>query len=113
MNKITLYIIVFSCLSLAANSQEKNEDKQLSTTVIAVNSYRPTISDAKKLAQTPTTIDTVLPKPSPTYIYGNDPVQTTFTPDSIQAATMKGEPLDPLYRAYVRGGAVNGINYLA
>jgi hypothetical protein len=113
MNKITLYIIVFSCLSLAAISQEKNEDKQLSTTVIEVNSYRPTISDAKKLAQTPTTIDTVLPKPSPTYIYGNDPVQTTFTPDSIQAATMKGEPLDPLYRAYVRGGAGNGINYLA
>ena len=113
MNKQILYTIIFALIVQVGFGQDEVIDKQLSTTVIKVNSYRPTISDAKKLAESPNTVDTVLPKPTPSYIYGNDPVQTDFAPDSIQAATMKGESLDPLYRAYVKGGAGNGINYLA
>tara|TARA_B110000046_G_scaffold37634_1_gene41063 strand:- start:387 stop:2192 length:1806 start_codon:yes stop_codon:yes gene_type:complete len=113
MNKQIIFTILFGCVWQIGFGQEDDKYTQLSTTVIKVNNYRPTISDAKKMAEIPSTVDTVLPKPSPAYLYGNDPVQTEFAPDSIQAATMKGEPLDPLYRAYVRGGAGNGINYLA
>ncbi len=113
MNKQILYTIIFALIIKVGFGQDEVMDKQLSTTVIKVNSYRPTISDAKKLAESPNTVDTVLSKPAPSYIYGNDPIQTEFAPDSIQAATMKGEPLDPLHRAYVKGGAGNGINYLA
>jgi hypothetical protein len=116
MNKTVIINLLLVLVVSAAYSQEdktkKDSNKELSTTLFEKIDYRPTVSDAKKLTETPSIIDTTLPKPAPQYLYGNEPVKTEFKPDSIEAATMKGEPLDPLYRAYTRGGVGNGINYL-
>ncbi|MCO4805784.1 MAG: hypothetical protein KC456_04245 [Flavobacteriales bacterium] len=114
MNKKTILSILLPAIAFAGFAQEDEKvDENLSTTVMKISTYRPTISDARKLAEKPTIMDTVLPKPEPSYLYGNQPVQTSFMPDSIQPARMKGEPLNPLYRAYARAGAGNGVNYLA
>lgn len=110
-----MMILTWSGLSgyCQGDKNQKDTDRELKTTLFEKIDYRPTVSDAKKITNAPSTIDTILPKPAPQYLYGNDPIKTEFKPDSIEAATMKGEPLDPLYRAYTRGGAGNGINYTA
>lgn len=117
MNKAITLVAAFAMVSALAIGQDDAKDPKdqnnLSTTVIAINSYRPTISDAKKLAESPSTIDTNLVKEEATYLFSNEKYQTQFVPDSISAAKIKGEPLDPLYRAYVRAGAGNGINFLS
>ncbi|GAB5538763.1 MAG: hypothetical protein Salg2KO_08660 [Salibacteraceae bacterium] len=115
MNNVKIAVTILCAIPAFVLAQgDKNTSKNdLSTTVIAVNSYRPTISDAKKIAELPQSFDTNLVKQEPTYLYGNDPYQTEFKPDSISAAKIKSEAFDPLYRAYVKAGAGNGINYLS
>lgn len=116
MNKYKYSTLLLASMAMvgSAFAQQTQDDEapDLSATVVKVNTYRPTISDAKKLREAPSTIDTTLPKPSPSYIYGNDPLELTYVPDSIKAARMKGEPLDPLYRGYTKLGGGNGINYM-
>ncbi|MEZ4721592.1 MAG: hypothetical protein R2813_06900 [Flavobacteriales bacterium] len=114
MTKNILHIALGVLLAgpLVAQQKRTGNEDTLKTTIRTVFDYKPTIADARKLSEAPFTIDTVLPKPEPNYMYGSNRMETEFKPDSIQAAKMKGEPLDPLYRAYTRIGAGNGINYL-
>jgi len=113
MNKKGLYIaLAVTLLSGAAYAQEETSTEDtLKTRILTVIGYKPTISDASKLSENPTVIDTVLEKPEARFEFDNRQIETTYTPDTIKAAKMKGEPLNPLYRSYVKGGVGNGINY--
>jgi len=108
--------IFFIALGIGAHSQAQvsrsNAEDTLKTKIITVFDYKPTISDAKKLAETPSVIDTILPKPEAVYQFDTRMFNTNYVPDSINAAKIKGEPLDPLYRGYMKGGLGNGINYM-
>ena len=108
--------IFFIALGIGAHSQAQvsrsNAEDTLKTKIITVFDYKPTISDAKKLAETPSVIDTILPKPEAVYQFDTRMFNTNYVPDSINAAKMKGEPLDSLYRGYMKGGLGNGINYM-
>ncbi len=107
--------LAMSALVFHANAQvnqRTGKEDTLKTSVATFFEYRPVISSAKKLRSEPSVIDTTVPKPEVKYIYERRQFETTFSPDTIEPAKMKGEPIDPLYRAYVRGGAGNGINYL-
>jgi hypothetical protein len=108
----TFCLLSFATSGMTQVTKRNGQGDTLKTTIRTVFDYKPTVSDAKKLTETPSTIDNTLPKPVPQYLYGANCLETEFLPDSIQAASMKGEPLDPLYRGYVRAGAGNGVNYL-
>jgi hypothetical protein len=114
MNKRSLMIVAMvnavAYGGFAQVSRTGDEDT-LKTRIVTVLDYKPTVSDARKLTVAPTVIDTVLAKPEAQYTFESQQLETTYTPDSIRAAKMKGEPLDPLYRSYVKGGLGNGINY--
>jgi hypothetical protein len=109
-------ILLFVAFGMAVHSQAQvprtGTEDTLKTRIITVFDYKPTISDAKKLSMVPMVIDTALSKPEATYLFDTRLFNTTYVPDSINAAKMKGEPLDPLYRGYVKGGLGNGINYM-
>lgn len=117
MNKKRTYVFIAAgMLSTAAYAQVNHRNGQedtLKTRIVTRFEYNPTVSDAKKLAESPTVIDTTLPKPAVNYLFHSRQMETAYQPDTIQPATMKGEPLDPLFRNYVKLGAGNGINYLA
>lgn len=99
------------CGSTSVFAQVQKDDT-LKTRIIQVIDYKPTISDARKLTETPSTIDTTMDKPAAQYEFENRRIDLNYQPETISAAKMKGEPLDPLTRAYVKAGAGNGINYL-
>jgi len=113
-NKSILILLGAMLVGWASQAQVSRSGREdtIKTSQTTVFEYRPTVSDAKKLAESPSTIDTVLQKPEAQFAFETQQLQTTYTPDSIKAAKMKGEPLDPLYRSFVKGGLGNGINYL-
>jgi hypothetical protein len=116
MNKqliITITGLFFAVNVFAQTNKRTGDEDTLKNEMIIVVNYKPTIADAKKLVETPTVIDTVVAKPTVRYMFGNEQYTTTYTPETIKAAKMKGEPLDPLYRGYAKAGVGNGINYLA
>lgn len=104
--------LTLSLSSLAQVNDRSGDEDTLKVTQITVFGYNPTISSAKKIATTPTVIDTIVEKPAVDYQFERRQFETSYSPDTISPAKMKGEPIDPLYRAYVKGGAGNGINYL-
>ena len=106
-----MVLLILGSSAFAQRVRRSGDEDTLRTRIVTVFDYKPTVSDAKKLAEKPTTVDTVLPKPEPRFAFETQQYGTTYVPDSIKAAKMKGEPLDPLYRSYVRGGLGNGINY--
>jgi hypothetical protein len=97
---------------LQAQVARSGKEDTLKTRIVTVFDYKPTISDAKKQSVSPVFRDTTLQKPQPRYAFERYQYPTIYTPDTIQAAKMKGEPLDPLYRSFVKGGLGNGVNYL-
>ncbi|MBT3648870.1 MAG: hypothetical protein HN542_11575 [Flavobacteriales bacterium] len=111
MNRLTIisFVFVFGASTPFVQGQQ---DDTLKTRIIQVIDYKPTISDARKLGATPVTIDTTMDKPSAQFEFENRRIYLNYQPESIAAAKMKGEPLDPLTRAYLKAGAGNGINYL-
>ncbi|MEQ9187885.1 MAG: hypothetical protein RLP15_09125 [Cryomorphaceae bacterium] len=114
MKNKSIFLVLVLLASFTSEAQIKRSGREdtIKTTQTTVYSYRPTVSDAKKLAESPSTIDTVLAKPEAQFAFETQQLQTTYKPDSIKAARMKGEPLSPLYRSFVKGGVGNGINYL-
>lgn len=73
------------------------------------------IGDARKIIQLhpqkandyPRTLDTVIPTPQFKYDITSVRVETPFQVDTIKAAKVTNEPLQKLYRFYVRGGYGN------
>lgn len=114
MNKALIISILTLCLVLDGRAQggRTGEEDTLKTRIVTVFDYKPTVSDAKKLGSDPLVIDTNLEKPEAKYVFENMQYNTVYMPDTISAAKMKGEPLDPLYRAHIKGGLGNGVNYL-
>jgi hypothetical protein len=116
MNKhltIVIGVLLFAYSAHSQTNTRTGDEDTLKNSMVSYISYRPTIADAKKLIEAPSVIDSSVPKPSVRYMYANEQYGTKYTPDTIKAARMKGEPLDPLYRGYAKVGAGNGINYLA
>lgn len=116
MNKLFTLItggLVLSTNIFSQNLIQRGTEDTLRNKMVTIVTYRPTIADAKKINESPSIIDTIVAKPKVRYMYDNEQFKTTYLPDTIKAAKMKGEPLEPLYRGYSKVGVGNGINYLA
>ncbi len=97
-------VIFIVLLSLNAWSQEV-DDADTTKKIVVVKEYQPIINDATKINIEPDIKDTVTIKPLLfKYYFVEYPIFVDFEPQKINAATMQGEPLYPLYSHYLNVG---------
>lgn len=105
-------IIGFAGAINPLNAQENgtNKDSLNSETVVIIRPFEPVIKDAKKINHQPT-INSV-EKSRPDFKYEMVPQDQSyeFTPDTIDAVKIKGEPLSTLHRAYLKAGMGSFLN---
>jgi hypothetical protein len=77
-----------------------------------VQEYKPVISPAEKIQNSPAYRDTVPPAPRLTYRFINRKPEYSFHPDTIKPARMKGEPLSQLFPGMLRLGGGNYNTFL-
>lgn len=97
--------IVYVALPLCLFSQTDGEESSISEEIPVVSDWIPPLNDAFKIDENPRIVDTIMPAPD--YDYPMIPKVLTFDfePDLIKPAKMRIlEPLDKLYKGYVRGG---------
>lgn len=75
--------------------------------VIITRGFTPTINDATKIIRNPTISDTVYQSPKFQYQIHDAVIETPFKVKNINAAKMRGEPLNKLYNDYVAVGFGN------
>ena len=97
---IALFLIGQTTLLFA---QENTLDKE----VKVVKPYDPTISDAFKINILPQIIDTLQINPSFDYSIESKQIKTEFKVEPIKPATMVGEPLNKIYKSYIKGAIGN------
>jgi hypothetical protein len=81
---------------------------QNTMSIEAVGQVSPVTKDSvRRIIQSPTTKDTVLPAPAFTYSLQNKRFMTTVAIDTIKSAKLGAEPVQKLYRTYARMGIGN------
>jgi len=111
----TYLIVVLSALTQFAFAQQtRNGDDTLSTEeVIIVKEFEPTIAAARRLNTQPKAVELKTRPLKFNYDEKEVSFRSSFLPDSIKAARLKGEPLSRLYRAYVKAAMGNYLTTLA
>lgn len=98
---LALILLSFYTQGLQAQPQTYREE------ITVVAPYEPTISDAFKIDLRPVTGDTLPVKKSFTYEIRSGLLPTPFSPEPLKPARMVGEPLDKLYKNYLKAGFGN------
>ena len=100
---------IFIAAALAGGRSAFAQQKKIDTVEFnVISKYRPVITDAEKINNNPNISDTVIPRRKAEYtnfIYTRFP--TSYTPNSLEAIHLKGEPLDKLYHSYLTAGVGN------
>lgn len=107
MKAIRILAAVVALLPFGAGAQNNIDSK-----VVVVREYDATISDAYKISFMPQIADTL---PVVTrFEYGIEPEmqKIQYEPDQISPAKVTGEPLSPLYHAYLKGAGGNYTSFL-
>lgn len=95
----------------SAYGQEKASNDTLKTEdVLIVIEFEPTIAGANKKNTEPSIDEVMVPDVTFDYNHLDRSYPTSFIPDTIKAANMRGEPLDKLYRAHLNLGIGNYLN---
>jgi hypothetical protein len=81
--------------------------------IVVIKPYQPTLSDAFKINILPEVRDTLVIKPGFNYVTRPEKCETGFNIKPIKAATLVGQPLDKLYKTYLKLGMGNYITPLA
>ena len=104
MKRLNLIIIVavFLVPNMYLLAQE-TIDKE----IVVVKPYEPVLSDAHKINLLPGIHDTTTIKPTFTYIINPRKYETEYDIKRIKAATLKAEPLEKLYKSYLKLGVGN------
>ncbi len=100
-------------LTIFASNGLVAQDGNLTKEVQVVKPYEPSISDAFKINLMPQVDDTLKLIPSFTYNLALRPVRTEFPVKPIPAARMVAEPLNKVYRGYIKFGYGNYNSPLA
>ena len=111
VNMQTILAVGFIGLATSLSAQETTSpDSVKEETVIIRREYEPVIKDAKKINHQP--LLNSVEKTSPNFTYKMLPQdqEYEFTPDTIDAVKIKGEPLNSLYRAYLKAGMGSYLN---
>lgn len=110
MNRHKILLLLFTLSHTVFFAQERTDtvsNVNLNKSVIVVTNYQPSVSDATKINQLPQVDDTVTVNPNFQYSIESKPVSTYYSLKQIQAARLKGEPLQPLYKALTEVGFGN------
>jgi len=75
-----------------------------SDSITVISNYTPTIADAYKISNNPSSVDSAVVKGKVNYSIQPKAVNTTFTVEPIKPAVMVGEPLTKLYRSLLKVG---------
>lgn len=108
-------LFVVFCITFVGFSHlvfSQKADSLKSESIIIVRDFEPIIkTDVRKLDVNPVIQEVKLPPPN--FKYTTVPFADTasYMPEKINAAKLKGEPLDKLYRAYVTAGVGNYLNH--
>ncbi|HPE18945.1 MAG TPA: hypothetical protein PLM76_09920 [Tenuifilaceae bacterium] len=114
INRVTVFSITLGFfITLVANLASYGQENDLTKEVQVVKPYEPSISDAFKINQMPQVEDTIKLTPSFTYNLALRPVRTEFPVKPIPAARMVAEPLNKVYRSYIKFGYGNYNSPLA
>lgn len=101
------FVFYTMLLNFKVNAQQK-DDKNLDTeNVVSVQEYQPTITNAIKITDNPVFSDSAPSLPVLKYGILSKQIVSTFVPQPIAPATIKGEPLSKLYSSYAKLGAGN------
>ncbi len=92
------------CLSLSVSAQQ-----QLPYTeeITVISPYKPTIAESFKISTNPRIEPQDLEKPEMNYSILDYLIPTSFNPQPIKPASIAGEPIEKLYRNFIRGGFGN------
>ena len=106
---LAIGLICFSTPTIGQETRSK-KDSLSSETVIIVREFEPVIKDAKKINHQPMIKE--VKKNTPSFEYQMTPQNQAylFTPDTINAVKIKGEPLSNLYHAYLKAGIGSFLN---
>ncbi|HOW25420.1 MAG TPA: hypothetical protein PK711_07090 [Bacteroidales bacterium] len=102
--RILPLIIVPLYLTLTVNAQQ---ELPYTEEITVISPYKPTIAESSKISMNPRIEPQDLQKPELTYSIQDHLIQTTFEPQRIKPASIAGEPIDKLYRNFIRGGFGN------
>lgn len=97
----------------AAAQNDSVKYSNIDKRVRVVTAYQPSVSDAFKINNLPQVGDTVDVTPTFDYSIVSAPIATVYTPEQIQAASMRGEPLDKLYKSHLTLGLGSNLATLA
>ncbi len=95
---ILIVIVLFSAPDMAA------QQTPLKREVTLYNPYKPSLNESKKMNYMPDMTDTAQFRPKFNYNVTTIPFMPAFTVSPIKPATLQPDPLDKLYRSYVKLG---------
>ena len=99
-----ILILVFALVNLSVFGQR---DTSLTQQVEVVKAFKPTISDAFKINETPVINDQEHQKPNFSYRIFSQPVYNTFSVNNLKAATFEQKPNQPPGFGLVKAGFGN------
>ena len=103
MKKLFNFIVPVICC-LLVNMKSALAQPGKNSEVLVIGDFNPNLINAEKIFETAEVTYTSLSKFPISYELQSRKVSTAFEVDPIQAARVKGEPLDKIYKGYVKGG---------
>ncbi len=103
------YTALFMILSFSWSCFAQEEIRK---EVVVVKNYKPVVSEASKINLLPEFEDTLELQPEFNYILTPRKIKTDFELSPIQPANLLGEPLDKLYKTYLKLGLGNHLSPL-
>jgi len=107
MKRSHRHIPALAALILLTGTHPLNGQTPYREEITVVAPYQPVISDAFKINQSPEPEDSVVVKKTFQYSILSKTLPTPFSPEPLKPARLAGEPLDKLYRNYLRAGMGN------
>lgn len=107
MKQAISIILTLAACSVYAQNSRSSKDTLTTDEVLIVREYEPTISNAFKIGITPQIKEVKAKEITFKYDEKKIDFNSGFKPDSIQAARIKAEALNRLYRNYVKLGMGN------
>ncbi|MDR1725441.1 MAG: hypothetical protein LBR28_03520 [Bacteroidales bacterium] len=105
MKQYTFILLLLTALFVLNNDiQAQNDDKKYNETVIVTSTFNPIVSEAKKIDENGTVLETDIKKEKLNIQPLNKPFHTYVPVETIKPANVKGEPLEMLYNTHIAAG---------
>ncbi len=99
-------VLASACFLFPASAQQ---EIPYTEEITVISPYKPMVAESFKISQNPRIEAQNLQKPELSYSIQDQLIQTTFDPQPIKPVSIVGEPIDKLYRNFIRGGFGNYV----